>query len=66
MRENSPPETGVDQPRLNQLVADLDSGKLDTTIKGIDELYGSLELACDRLRHLVKSRRPDRYVTTRT
>jgi hypothetical protein len=51
---------------FHELIADLDAGKLDTTIKGIDELYDSLELACDRLRHLVKSRRPDRYVTTRT
>lgn len=50
----------------HELVADLDAGKMSAGIKGIDELYDSLELACDRLRHLLKSRHPDRYVTTRT
>jgi hypothetical protein len=32
----------------------------------VDDLYGSLEQACDRLRRLLKSREPDRYLTTRT
>jgi len=50
----------------HELVADLDAGKISNGIKGIDELYDSLEQACDRLRHLLKSRHPDRYVTTRT
>jgi hypothetical protein len=50
----------------HELVADLDAGKMSTDIKGVDELYDSLEQACDRLRHLLKSRRPDRYVTTRS
>jgi hypothetical protein len=49
-----------------ELVADLDAGHLSHGIKGVDELYESLEQACDRLRHLLKSRHPDRYVTTRT
>jgi hypothetical protein len=50
----------------HELVADLDAGKITNGIKGVDELYDSLEQACDRLRHLLKSRHPDRYVTTRT
>lgn len=50
----------------HELVADLDAGHLSQGIKGVDELYDSLEQACDRLRHLLKSRHPDRYVTTRT
>jgi len=49
-----------------ELVADIDAGKLSSKTKEIDELYDALELACDRLRHLLKSRQPDRYVTTRT
>jgi len=50
----------------HELVADLDAGKLSNGIKGVDDLFDSLEQACDRLRHLMKSRHPDRYVTTRT
>lgn len=50
----------------HELVADLDLDKLDTSIKGVDELYEALEMVCDRLRHLVKSRDPARYVTTRS
>jgi len=50
----------------HELVADLDAGKVSVEIKGVDELFDSLEQACDRLRHLLKSRHPDRYVTTRT
>src|SRR5580704_11498991 len=50
----------------HELVADFDAGKISHTIKGVDELFDSLEQACDRLRHLLKSRHPDRYVTTRT
>ena len=50
----------------HELVADLDAGHLSHGVKGVDELYDSLEQACDRLRHLLKSRHPDRYVTTRT
>lgn len=50
----------------HELIADIDAGKLSDRTKEIDELYTSLELACDRLRHLVKSRHPDRYVTSRT
>lgn len=46
--------------------ADLDAGRLTNETKGVDELYRSLEQACDRLRHLLKSREPDRYLTTRT
>src|SRR6202521_295535 len=50
----------------HELVADLDTGKMSTEIKVVDELYDALEQACDRLRHLLKSRHPDRYVTSRT
>jgi hypothetical protein len=50
----------------HELVADIGTGKLSSETKEVDELYDCLEQACDRLRHLLKSRRPDRYVTTRT
>src|ERR1700674_281134 len=50
----------------HELVADIDGEKMSIAIKGVDELFDSLEQACDRLRHLLKSRHPDRYVTTRT
>ena len=50
----------------HELIADIDAGKLSSRTKEVDELYTALELACDRLRHLVKSRHPDRFVTTRT
>ena len=49
-----------------ELVADMDAAKITRETKEIDELYESLERACDRLRHLLKARQPDRYVTTRT
>ena len=49
-----------------EVVTDLDAGRVTADTKGIDELYRSLEQACDRLRHLLKSREPDRYLTTRT
>ncbi len=50
----------------HELVADIESGKMSGETKGIDDLYDALEHACDTLRHLVKSRQPDRYLTTRT
>jgi hypothetical protein len=50
----------------HELVADIDAGNMPVGIQGIDELFDSLEQACDRLRHLLKSRHPDRYLTTRT
>ena len=50
----------------HELVADLDAGEMSGSIKGVDELFDSMEQACDRLRHLLKSRHPDRYLTTRT
>ena len=50
----------------HELVADLDAAQLSVEIKGVDELYDTLEQACDRLRHLLKSRHPDRYLTTRS
>jgi hypothetical protein len=49
-----------------EVITDLDAGKVNDGTKGVDELYLSLEQACDRLRHLLKSREPDRYLTTRT
>jgi hypothetical protein len=50
----------------HELIADIDEGKMSSTTKEVEELYDSLEQACDRLRHLLKSRNPDRYLTTRT
>src|ERR1700693_3799594 len=50
----------------HEIVADIDAGKVSSQTKEVDELYDSLEQACDRLRHLLKSRHPDRYVTSRT
>ena len=49
-----------------EVITDLDAGKISNGTKGVDELYRSLEQVCDRLRHLLKSREPDRYLTTRT
>jgi hypothetical protein len=50
----------------HELVADIDAGKMARETREVQDLYDSLEQACDRLRHLLKSRQPDRYVTTRT
>jgi hypothetical protein len=50
----------------HELVADIDAGKMSSKTKAVDELYHSLEQTCDRMRHLLKSRQPDRYVTTRS
>jgi hypothetical protein len=47
------------------LTADLESGRVTTDTKGVEELYKCLEQSCDRLRHVVKSREPQRYVTSR-
>lgn len=49
-----------------EVSADLDAGRITSNTKGIDELYSSLEQACDQLRHILKSREPQRYLTTRT
>ena len=49
-----------------EISADLDAGRLTNETKGVEELYHSLEQACDRLKHLLKSLEPERYVTTRT
>jgi hypothetical protein len=49
-----------------EVITDLDAEKMSADTKGVDELYASLEQACDRLKHLLKSRDPDRYLTTRT
>jgi hypothetical protein len=49
-----------------EVTTDLDAGRVTTDTKGVEELFRSLEQVCDRLRHLVKSRQPDRYVTTRS
>ena len=50
----------------HELVADIDAGNMSSETKEVEELYDCLEQACDRLRHLLKSRDPNRYVTTRT
>ena len=49
-----------------ELVADIDAGKMSRETKDVEELFDALEQACDRVRHLLKSKHPDRYVTTRT
>jgi hypothetical protein len=49
-----------------EVMTDLDAGRVSNDTKGVDELYCSLEQACDRLKHLLKSREPGRYLTTRT
>lgn len=50
----------------HELVADIDAGKMSRETKQVEELFDSLEQACDRLRHLLKSRQPERYATSRT
>ncbi len=50
----------------HEVIADMDAGRVTADGKGVEELYQSLEQACDRLRHLLKSREPDRYLTSRT
>src|SRR5579864_4367199 len=50
----------------HELVADIDAGNMSSETKEVEELFDSLEQACDRLRHLLKSRHPDRYATSRT
>ena len=50
----------------HELIADIDGEKLSRETKEVDELYDAIEQACDRLRHVLKSRRPDRFLTTRT
>src|SRR5260370_22881819 len=49
-----------------EVVTDLDAGGVTPDIKAVDELYRALDQACDHLTHLLKSREPDRYLTTRT
>jgi hypothetical protein len=49
-----------------EVVTDMEAGKVAADTKGVDELYRSLEQACDHLRHLLKSREPGRYLTSRT
>jgi hypothetical protein len=49
-----------------EVLADLDAERVRADSKGVDELYTAIEQACDRLRHIVKSREPERYLTTRT
>ena len=48
-----------------EVATDLDAGKLSGETKGIDELYNSLDQACDRLRRILKRRDPERRVTVR-
>src|ERR1700719_3181994 len=46
----------------HELIADIDVGKMSRETKEVEELYDSLEHVCDRVRHLLNSRHPDRYV----
>jgi len=50
----------------HELIADLDKGKVPRETKEVEDLYDSLEQVYDRLQHLLKSRRPERYLTTRS
>ena len=49
-----------------EVITDIDGGKVLGETKGLVELYRSLEEVTDRLRHLLKSREPGRFVTTRS
>ena len=49
-----------------EVIADIDAAKVSSATKGVDELYHSLEQVCDRLRHILKTREPVRFVTKRT
>jgi hypothetical protein len=49
-----------------EVMSDLENEKVSSETKGLDDLFQSLEQACDRLRHLLKSREPGRYVTSRS
>jgi len=49
-----------------EIGADLDAGRLTNETKGVGELCRSLEQTTDRLRHLQKSLKADRFVTSRT
>ena len=48
-----------------EVSADIEAAKVSGETKGVDELYRSLEEACDRLRPLLKTREPGRLATTR-
>jgi hypothetical protein len=48
-----------------EVLADIDAARVSSEAKGVDELFHSLEQVCDRLRHILKSREPDPYVTNR-
>ncbi len=49
-----------------EVLSDIDNAKVSSETKGVDDLFQSLEQVCDRLRHLLKSREPGRYVTSRS
>ena len=49
-----------------EVFTDIEAGRVLCDTKGVDELYHSLEQVCDRLKHLLKSREPERFVTSRT
>jgi len=48
-----------------EVTTDLDAGSVKSDTNGIEELYAALEQLGDHLRHLLKSRDPDRYATSR-
>ena len=48
-----------------EVSTDLDAGKVGVEMKGVEELYNSLEQACERLRRVVKRRDSDRRVGVR-
>lgn len=49
-----------------EVLSDIDNAKVSSDTKGLDDLFHSLEQVCDRMRHLLKSREPGRYVTSRS
>jgi hypothetical protein len=49
-----------------EVISDIDAAKVSSNSQGVDELFRSLEQLGDRLRHVLKSREPGRYVTSRT
>lgn len=48
-----------------EVITDLDARAITSETKGVEELYLSLEQACDRLKHLLKGRELDRRLTAR-
>jgi hypothetical protein len=48
-----------------EVITDLDAERITNETPGVEQLYKSLEQATHRLRRLIESRQPERYLTTR-